>query len=375
MRKLSLAFLFIAVTATASGQVAGVDKVERIVADAFARDSTGSITAGVVSNGELVWTKSYGLADMATKRAADRNTVYRIGSITKPFTALMLLQLVEAGKVHLSDPVEKYFPDIRRVEGLPAGAAPPTLLQLATMSAGLPPEPRREGDFWSGPVSRWEEILISALPHLKYFAAPGTTFQYSNIGYAILGASLGRAAGMPYVKWEREHVFAPLHMEHTDFELNDTIAPNLATGYEIARDGTIDADFAAREHRTGRGYKVPNGAIYTTVDDLARFVAFELGHGPESVLPAARLDATFKGFVASSPSLDIAYGPGFLLERRGADVFMGHSGSVAGYTSAMYYDRKAQLGVIVLRNAGGGKIYAPAVAMDALQALLANRSK
>src|SRR5713101_2710918 len=113
---------------TIATQVPGIEKVERLAADAFARDSTGSITVGVVTNGGLVWTKSYGFADMASKRPADRNTVYRIGSITKPFTALMLLQLVDAGKVRLSDPVERFFPEIKRVEGLPAGAAPPTLL-------------------------------------------------------------------------------------------------------------------------------------------------------------------------------------------------------------------------------------------------------
>jgi CubicO group peptidase (beta-lactamase class C family) len=367
----SLSFIaFLQLSLFAQTQAPGIEKVDRLAADAFARDSTGSITVGVVANGALVWTKSYGFADMAAKRPADRNTVYRIGSITKPFTALMLLQLVDAGKVRLSDPVERYFPEIKRVEGLPAGAASPTILQLATMTAGLPPEPRREGDFWSGPVSRWEETLVAALPHLKYFAASGTAFQYSNIGYAILGAALGRAAGQPYVKWEREHILGPLHMEHTDFELNDAIAPNLATGYEIGRDGTVDADVAAREHRTGRGYKVPNGAIYTTVDDLARFVAFELGRGPESVLPASRLDAAFKGFVASSPSLNVGYGLGFLLERRGAEVFMGHSGAVAGYTSAIYYDRAAQVGVIVLRSAGGGKMQAPELAMNALHALV-----
>jgi len=372
MRKIALG-VFVFAAFTASAQVAGIDKAERIVADAFALDSTGSITAGVVLNGNLVWTKSYG--DAAPNRAADRNTVYRIGSITKPFTAVMLLQLVEAGKVKFSDPVEKYFPEIRKVEGLPAGAAPPTLFQVATMTAGLEREPRAEGDFWSGPVSRWEEILISALPHLRYFAAPGTTFDYSNIGYAILGASLGRAAGVPYVKWEREHVLAPLKMEHTDFELTDALAPNLATGYEITRTGAVDAEFPAREHKSGRGYKVPNGAIYTTVDDLAKFVAFELGHAPESVLPHARLDAAFKGVLATSARLGMAYGLGFMVLRRGAETFMGHNGAVAGYTSTMLYDRDAQLGVIVLRSAGGGKIDVTPVAMDMLTALRASRTK
>jgi CubicO group peptidase (beta-lactamase class C family) len=282
--------------------------------------------------------------------------VYRIGSITKPFTAVMLLQLVEARKVHLSDPVEQYFPEIRQVQGLPPGTAPITLLQLATMTGGLPPEPRQEGPFWTGSVSRWEATLISALPHLSYAYTPGTQFSYSNVGYAILGAALSRAAGVPYVTWEHDHVLAPLGMTHTRFEIDSAIAGDVARGYVVAEDGGAVSDtLPAREARTGRGYKVPNGALFTTIDDLARFVAFELGRGPEAVLPHSRLDIAFGGIVASGADMGVGYGLGFMAMRRGDFTWTGHSGAVAGYTAAMYYDRARQIGLIMLRNATGGK--------------------
>ena len=344
--------------------------IDSLAAAEFAKDSIGSITVGVIAGGELVWTKSYGFANIAARKLANRNTVYRIGSITKPFTAVMLMQLEQAGKLRLADPVEKFFPQIRTVDSMPAGASPPTLLQLATMTSGLAREPREEGPFWTGPVSKWEETLISALPHTSYAYMPGTRFLYSNIGYAILGATLSRVAGVPYTTWERTHVFEPLGMTRTRFEIDPSIAADLATGYDVNRGGAIDSLTAAKEGREGRGYKVPNGAIFTTVDDLSRFVEFELGNGSASVLPEARLDSAFAGIVASSPELGSGYGLGFMAMRRDAFTFTGHSGGVAGYLSWMYFSRPAQVGVVLFRNVTGGKVNGNRLAVDILSRLV-----
>ncbi|MEO8450816.1 MAG: serine hydrolase [Gemmatimonadota bacterium] len=340
----------------------------------FAKDSVGSVTIGVIAGKELIWTRSYGYADMKARRFAGRRTVYRIGSITKPFTAVMLLQLVEAGKVKLSDPVERYFSEVRQVIGLPEGAGPITLLQLATMTSGLAREPREEGPFWTGPVSAWETTLISALPHTRYESFPGTRFSYSNIGYAILGAALARAAGQSYVDWERDRVLGPLGMGRTRFELDPALEADVARGYDVGRDGQPSDSVASREARDGRGYKVPNGAIYTTVDDLARFVAFELGQGPETVVSRVRLDSAFAGLVATAPGLSVGYGVGFMVERdparNGGLPWIGHNGGVTGYTAAMYYNRAAQLGVIAFRNATGGSANLVRLAVDVLDRLV-----
>lgn len=344
--------------------------IDSLAAAEFAKDSIGSITVGVIAGGDLVWTKSYGYANIGTHKLAERNTVYRIGSITKPFTAVMLMQLEQAGKIRLADPVEKFFPEIRTVGSMPPGASPPTLLQLATMTSGLSREPREEGPFWSGPVAKWEETLIAALPHTSYAYLPGTRFLYSNIGYAILGAALGRAAGVPYTTWERAHVLEPLGMTRTRFEIDPSIARDVAIGYDVNRAGVIDSLTAATEGREGRGYKVPNGALFTTVDDLSRFVSFELGHGPESVLPSARLDSAFGGLVASSPDLGSGYGLGFMAMRRENITFTGHNGGVAGYGASMYFSRPAQVGVVLFRNVTGGKVNGDRLAVQILSRLM-----
>ena len=353
--------------------VQGLEAVDSLVSAEFAKDSIGSITVGVVAGSEMVWTRSVGFADMKALRLANRNTVYRIGSITKPFTAVMLMQLVAAGRVQLSDPVERYLPEVKQIASKPAGASPFTFLQLATMTAGLAREPDDAGAFWTGPVSAWDETLLAALPHTRYTSTPGTEYSYSNIGYAILGAALARVAGQPYVEWQHSRIFKPLGMERTRFEIDATIGSDLAVGYQVEEDGTLDDRTAAREAQEGRGYKVPNGAIFTTVDDLARFVVFEIGRGPDSVLARSVLDEAFGGIVATDPFLETGYGLGFIAMRRDDYSFLGHSGSVAGYRAAMYYDRAYRLGVVVLRNVVGGKQDPNRLAVDILSSLAATK--
>lgn len=354
---------------TPARSVAGIAAADSLVSAEFAKDSVGSLTVGVVAGSQLVWTRSVGFADIKSGRRANRETVYRIGSITKPFTAVMLMQLVAAGRVRLSDPVEQYLPEVRRIAARPAGAAPFSFLQLATMTAGLAREPDEAGPFWTGPVSRWEQKLLAALPHTRYVSIPGTEYLYSNIGYAILGAALARVAGQPYVDWERARVFQPLGMRRTRFELDSTITSDLAVGYQVNGDGTLDDTTAAHEAMNGRGYKVPNGAIFTTVDDLARFVNFELGQGPDSVLAQSVLDDAFGGLVATDAFVQSGYGLGFMAMQRDGFPVIGHNGSVAGYRASMYYDRHAQLGVVVLRNVVGGAQDPDRLAVDILSTL------
>ena len=328
----------IPIVATAESLRPQLVKIDSMIGSQFATRPIGSVTEGVVVGKQLIWTKSYGEADMETKTPADADTVYRIGSITKMFTALMLEQLVEAGKVHLSDPVEKYFPEIKAVQGRFPDAAPITLIQLATHTSGLGREPDNVDAATTGPVSDWENTLIAALPNLHYQFEPGTRFSYSNIGYAILGAALSRAAGEPYVDYVQKHIFEPLGMSHSAFERNTQLLPHLAKGYELREpNGQADSTTSQREHETGRGYKVPNGAIYTTVGDLARFVS-SLDHFQKQLVVPADIGLTS------------GYGVGFQVNRRDNYVAFGHGGAVAGYTSDLLINLHKGIGVIAFSS-------------------------
>jgi CubicO group peptidase (beta-lactamase class C family) len=343
-----------------------IPDIDAMVAADLARRPVGSVTVGVVAGKELIWSKSYGDADGEKKITADTDTVYRIGSITKMFTALMLEQLVETGKVHLSDPVEKYFPEINTVKGRFAGSPPITLMQLATHTSGLGREPD-DLQYLSGPVANWEKILISALPHLSYDFEPGTRYSYSNMGYAVLGAALSRAAGESYVDYVPKHIFQPLGMTHSAFDRNPAMLPHLSKGYQVTGPSSIDSETAQKEHETGRGYKVPNGAIYTTVGDLARFASFLLGEGPESVLKHSSLQRfQTQSIVPADVALTSGYGIGFSVDRRDGYVAFGHGGSVAGYTAMLLINRAKGVGVVALSN---GAANPSAIAQRALDVL------
>lgn len=323
------------------------ERLDTFVAAEFAKDPVGGATVALVKGSNVVWAKGYGVADIEARTPATAGTVYRIGSITKPFTAVMLLQLVERGVVKLTDPVEKYLPEINRLTDRPKVAAPVTFEQLATMMSGIAREPDDMNTFLVGSVDKWEQVLFEAMAKTKYAQEPGKRYLYSNIGYAILGVSLERAAKKPYVEYMRESVLRPLGMTTTDFVPTAEIQPSLAKGYNM-RNGKPDGEQPAREH-AGRGYKVPNGALYTTVGDLAKFVGLWVGDGPETVLKRATIDDAF----ARLPS-GATYGIGFMVRRVNDITYYGHGGSVAGYLAHMQYHRPSKTGAIVLRNVGGG---------------------
>ena len=348
-----------------------IKQAEALVASEFAKDGLGSVTVGLVSGPRLVWAKSFGLADIEGRVPATPDTIYRIGSMTKQFTGLMLLQLVERGKVHLSDPVETYFPEINTVQGRQPWYPAPTFIQLATHTSGIDREPAGPPTrYVVGPVSEWEKVLVSALPAVKYVSEPDTRFLYANVGYAILGAALGRAAGQPYVDYMREQILVPLGMTHTAFELDAAMRPRLAKGYEV--DGArADPASAARELAAGRGYKVPNGGLFTTVGDLARFVSFQLGEGPDTVLSRATRADNLTRTNSSVLDLSTGYGIGFMVSRRGGLVIYGHAGDVAGYSAVAQFDRTTRTGVIVLSNAPGGQLRVGPLADRLLELMVA----
>src|SRR5688572_5717245 len=172
--------------------------VDSIAEAEFAKDRLGSFTVGVVSGRDLVWAKSYGYEDRARTRPATPATVYRVASITKQVTTVMLLQLVEQKQVQLSDRADKYFPEIRSVRSPFGPIESPTLVQLATMTSGLARDPADERRSQRGLPANWLTVLTGALPHTSYARLPGTGYGYSNVGFSILGASVARAAQQDY---------------------------------------------------------------------------------------------------------------------------------------------------------------------------------
>ena len=343
-----------------------IEKVNALAAAEYAGDPVGGLTVGIVEGPKLVWTKSYGFADAENKTPAARDTVYRIGSITKQFTATMMLQLAEQGRIHLTDPVEKYLPEINKVPKRTPDAPPITLLQVASMMSGLAREPDAPSDHSVGPVSGWEQKVLTALPHTTYAHEPGTQYLYSNIGFASLGIALGRAAHEPYTSYVEQHILKPLGMTQTAFEPTPAIRGHVARGYSVRR-GEAPEWTTANKELEGRGYRVPNGALFSTVDDLARWISFEIGEGPSGVLKKETQDALYSRVYSADTKLSSGYGIAFTVTRRGNLVAIGHGGSTAGFLSAAIFDRATKTGVIVFRNVTGGTLNPTDLALKALE--------
>ncbi len=338
---------------------------QRLAADVEA-DGMGGVTAGVVVGRDLVWARGFGWADVERMIPAGVNSIYRVGSISKSFTAVALLQLWERGYLELDDPVREVLPELEGLMDRPEDAAPITFRHLASHTAGLIREPRLEGAT-EGPLEFWEDKLLASIPTTSFYASPGVSYSYSNIGFGILGYSLSRVSGVPFMQLISATLFSPLGMHSSGFVVTPAMAERLATGYVRRRDGTLDTETPYREH-VGRGYKVPNGGIYSTVGDLGRFIAGLTGAASSPILgPEGR------GLVRvpQTPVDGPKYSFGFTItEKEGEPDLVGHGGSVAGYNAYMVFEPASGIGVVLLRNYGNGATNLGAVARDLLWTLV-----
>jgi CubicO group peptidase (beta-lactamase class C family) len=229
-----------------------------------------------------------------------------------------------------------------------------------------------------GPVSAWQKIVVDCLPQTSYANEPGTTYLYSNIGYASLGLAIERAGGKPFVEQVTERILTPLGMSRSAMEATPVVRAKLAHGYVRGRAARGSPAGAPRPvSRTapdreldGRGYRVPNGALFSTVNDMAKFVAWELGEGPATILKKDTQDANYARAFFMNAAMTSGYGVGFQISRRGDVVMLGHGGSTAGYHASALVHRPSRLGVIVLRNCDSCPVDAGPVAARTLEQLV-----
>jgi len=298
----------------------------------------GSISAAIIKNGKVIWARAFGYATRDKNIAADTSTIYRIGSITKTFTATLLMQLVEEGKVKLDDPVEKYLPEIKSLKGYSAKTII-NLRQLASHTSGLQRGPDMPGADL-GPVDQWESKLLSCIPYTSVNGSPGTHYQYSNIGYALLGLTLERATGVPYIQMVQQRIFTPLHMDNSFFSMPESKKAELA-------EGIVNFEQHVRDSTLG-GYTVPCGGIYSTSIDLAKFIIALMGKTP--LLSPESL----REMQVNAPGA-MYYGLGLMLARYGKLDFIGHGGHVQGYLAQFSIEKNNVYAAILLRNYNRGE--------------------
>ncbi len=357
----------------AEAATAAAGEIRRVIED----DGRGGAAFGIVVAGETVVAAGFGFADTEGRTPARADHLYRIGSITKPVTAMAMLRLVHLGEARFGDPVTAFVPELAEVENPFSWTPGPSIFQLATMTGGLAREPRNLPRYLVGAPRDWLDTALRALDEVSFEYEPGTRYQYSNIGYAMLGAAVERAAGEPFMDHVKANLLAPLGMDSSTFFPVPELEDRIAEGGTVKDDGSLDAETPAREH-AGRGYKVPNGALYSTVEDLGVFLRFLIGTGGEpfdGVIPASvRQDNLTKAFATGD--LASGYGFGFMARRlddAGGHPFTayGHGGSVAGYRAAAWIEPETDAAVILLRNVGGDGLNLSELSLAALAEVVA----
>ena len=337
----------------ATGREAIIARWADSIARDVARDSVGAITAGVVIGDRVVWKRGFGFADAIRRTPADENTVYRIGSITKSFTAVAFVQLAEQGRVTLDDSVARYLPEINGLADRRPNTPAITLRQLASHTGGIIREPRLQGAA-TGPYERWESRILESIPTTAFDTVPGARYQYSNIGFGILGYTISRAADRPFVDLVTTGILQPLGMTSSGFVATPAIRAHLSVGYTNRPGEPPDTVAPAREH-AGRGYKVPNGGLYSTAEDLGRFMMAMWGGTQRPILSPANRAEMMK--LQTPGNARSGYGLGFQLAiAENGQRIVSHGGSVAGYTAHIAFDPDARVGVVLLRNYAGGAV-------------------
>jgi CubicO group peptidase (beta-lactamase class C family) len=342
------------------------------------------LAVAVVRNGSLEYFHGHGLADVASRTPVTVDTVFRIGSITKTFTAIAVLQLSEQGLVDLDAPAREY---VRAYPVIPAGPGrrPATVRQLLTHTSGIP-DVIHVADLlhpgW-GPLGARPPLHSvpagEALPSLaEYYRGglrqvvePGTAFAYSNHGFATLGQLVEDVSGVPIVRYLAEHVFAPLGMTDTSLVRSERLAARLAVGYVLRRGGV-----AAVPDREWVG--TAGGGAYSTTRDVARYVAALLqGGGNEhgSVLRAATLATMFEPHYQPDPRLP-GIGLGFFRSDLDGHRAVGHDGILPGFDSTLLAAPDDGVGVIAITNGSNGAMaWLPAELRRLLRLLLGLRDE
>jgi len=297
----------------------------------------------MLEHGRVVYERNFGVRDLTTRRPVDVHTRFEIGSVTKQFTAAAILQLRERGKLSLSDPLEKFVPQYRLGRRI-------TLEQLLWQVSGIP-------NYTEGPAYRKlivrhgyravftrrvdMDVVLSLIAGQPLHFAPGSSWEYSNTNYFLLGAVVAAASGMPWERYVRTHLFEPAGMSESSFTSEEDRTADMATGYGIARD-------TFKPIPTGPGADGADGAIVSTARDLAKWNA-----------------ALFGGKIVSSRSLALmtapgprpqgphhGYGFGLAVDTYDGVRRIAHNGATIGFTSADQVYPTLSQEVIVLASGG-----------------------
>jgi CubicO group peptidase (beta-lactamase class C family) len=309
----------------------------------FQRDSRApSVAAAVVRDGELAWSDAVGLADVEQGREPTVDTQYRIGSITKTFTAVLLLQLRDAGRLDLDDRLERWLPGSRHGDV--------TLRRMLAHLSGLQREPvgGPGGEVWETLDDPDRETMLARFEQASKVLSPGRRWHYSNLAYSLLGEVVARRTGGTWEEALAERLLEPLGMRRTTI---DPVEPR-AVGYLV----DPYADTVGREPLERLRGMAPAGQLWSTPADLARWAAFLADPDPAVLSPETLAEMRHPQVIADLEGWTLAWGLGLVLYRHGERILHGHAGAMPGFLASLVAlagdDERA--GAVVMANTSAG---------------------
>jgi CubicO group peptidase (beta-lactamase class C family) len=307
------------------------------IAVAQAEGRTPSLVAAVVRDGRAVW---HGSRTSVDGHGPDENVQYRIGSITKTFTAVLVLRLRDEGLLDLGDPLEKHLPG--------TGAGEATLAELLAHTAGLAAE--SPGPWWERSPGSLRPELTDVLGEQPFLHPGGRRFHYSNPGYTLLGALVEKLRGAAWEDVLRREVLEPLGLDSTSAQPR---APH-AGGWAVHP----WADVMLPEPTEDLGRMAPAGQLWSTTGDLAKFAAF-LAKGDDRVLSAETV-REMRTPAAPAEAADVVdgatYGLGMQVQSRDGRLLVGHSGSLPGFLANLTISVADDVAAVVLANCTSGPL-------------------
>jgi CubicO group peptidase (beta-lactamase class C family) len=299
------------------------DPILRILREGQATHRLPSVSAAVYRGDEIVWSDAFGRAN-EDGASPDAETQYRIGSITKTFTAAAILLLRDQGRLELDDPLVRHVPDA-------AVGGDLSLRRLLAHTSGLQREP--PGEVWETLDFPDAEALLARLDAAELVLQPGARFHYSNLAYALLGQVVACVAGAPFTQFVDERLIGPLGLERTTWE---RVEP-AARGYYVDPFARV---LCAEPDLTGGGAAAV-GSLWSTPGDLCRWADY-----------LASLEELHQVQVLDDPDAwTVGHGLGLQLVRSGERVFFGHGGAMPGFLAMLLGRRRERVGAAVVTNA------------------------
>lgn len=339
---------------------AALPEIERIFRDFAERSRVPGIAWGVIVDGELVQLGTAGYRDIEAKAPVEADTVFRIASMTKSFTAMAIMKLRDEGKLSLDDPAERYVPEMAGLVYPTTDSPRVTIRHLLSHAEGFP-----EDNPWGDQQLAATDAEMSAMIRsgIPFSRAPGVAYEYSNFGFAILGRIVARVSGMAYADYVAASILRPLGMTSTTLERALVPSGRLARGYRWEDDRWKD------EPLLPDGAFGPMGGMLTSIADLSRYVGFYLSawpprDGPETGpirrASAREMQQVWRPAPASVTARSIdgpvalnAGGYGFGLRVSQTCEFghvVAHSGGLPGFGSQMRWLPDHGVGVVALGN-------------------------